>query len=473
VANLAEDLLQTRHQTANLFLVIVASLSMLTFFNGSSGRFCDGMSRRSFLKAGGLALGGLALSDFLRLRAASAPTGRGKSVIMICLGGGPSHLDTYDMKPNAPSEIRGEFRPINTNVAGMQISELLPLQAKIADKFSVLRTATWQEPDHQRIEIFTGYPKRERRPSFGSYVSRLREGGDPALPKFVSLKGDDQEIAEAEQPLWVGAQHRAFVPDNKGLKSLEMNRRFDLSRLKNRQELLYELDTLRRDVDAKGEMGALDSFSGQALDMLTSGKARKAFDLSDEKPETLDRYRARGKEFKYYNNPAFWDWEAFVRARRLVEAGVPFVSLQVGLWDHHCDAKSGSLFESYRTLLPLYDLCLSALITDLHERGLHNDVCVLAWGEFGRTPRINQHGGRDHWPGAGSVLFSGGGLKMGQMIGETNSGGEYPITRPYNPRNILATLYHVLGIDPSVTIPDLNGRPQYLLDDREPVRELI
>src|SRR5467141_1955406 len=167
---------------------------MLTFFNGGSEQFCDGISRRSFLKAGGLALGGLTLSDFLRLKAAGAvaPEGRGKSVIMICLGGGPSHVDTYDMKPEAPAEIRGEFRPIKTNVPGMQLSEMLPRQAKIADKFAVVRSATWEEPDHQRIEIFTGFPKRQRRPSFGSYVSRLALGCEKTLPKFVSLKGDDQ-----------------------------------------------------------------------------------------------------------------------------------------------------------------------------------------------------------------------------------------------------------------------------------------
>src|SRR5437773_2547714 len=233
---------------------------MLTFFNGDPERFCDGISRRSFLRAGGLALGGLALSDLLRLRAegAAAPESRGKSVIMICLGGGPSHVDTYDMKPEAPAEIRGEFRPIKTNVPGMQLSEMLPRQAKIADKFAVVRSATWQEPDHQRIEIFTGFPKRQRRPSFGSYVSRLAQGCDKTLPKFVSLKGDDQEIAEAEQPLWVGAQHRAFVPNNHGLRTLELSRQVDLSRLKSRKELLTRLDNLRREVDANGEMHAVD-----------------------------------------------------------------------------------------------------------------------------------------------------------------------------------------------------------------------
>src|SRR3989475_8666527 len=242
---------------------------------------------------------------------------------MICLGGGPSHLETYDMKPEAPAEIRGEFRPIKTNVPGMRVCELLPRQAKLADKFAVVRTVTWQEPDHQRIEIFTGFPKRERRPSFGSYVSRLAPRRDAALPRFVSLKGDDQEIAEAEQPLWVGAQHRAFGPDNRGLRALELTRQVDLSRLRSRKELLTQLDTLRREVDARGEMRAFDAFSDQAFDMLTSGKARRAFDLGDEKPQTLDRYRAGGDKFMYSHSssPVSWDWESFVRARRLVEAG--------------------------------------------------------------------------------------------------------------------------------------------------------
>src|SRR5690349_9939724 len=205
---------------------------MLTFLNGKPSTYCDGISRRGFLKAGCLALGGLTLSHYLRLQVNGGVSKerRGKSVIMICLGGGPSHLDTYDMKPDAPSEIRGEFKPIKSNVPGMDLCELLPRQAKLADKFSVVRTATWQEPDHQRIEIFTGYPKKERRPSFGSYVSRLVEGRDGALPKFVSLKGDDQEIAEAEQPLWVGGEHRAFVPTNQGLKSLEVTKQVDLAR---------------------------------------------------------------------------------------------------------------------------------------------------------------------------------------------------------------------------------------------------
>jgi hypothetical protein len=391
---------------------------------------------------------------------------------MICLGGGPSHLDTYDMKPDAPAEFRGEFRPVRSSVPGMPMCELLPEQAKIADRFAVVRSATWVEPDHQRIEIFTGFPKKQRRPSFGSVVSRLGTG-EPSMPKFVSLQGDNGEIAEAEDPLWVGARHRPFVPRGEGLRSLEVSKSVDLARLRDRKALLDSLDTIRRDVDAAGQMGAMDAYAVQALDMISTGKARRALDITDEPDHVLERYRATGSKFRYYRREAHWDWEAFVRARRLVEAGVPFVSMQVGLWDHHCDATSGSIFEGYKSLLPLYDRCLSALINDLHERGLEKDVCVVAWGEFGRTPKINAAGGRDHWPGAGSVLFSGGGLKTGQYIGATDARGEAPVTRAYGPQNILATLYHVLGIDPAQTLPDFAGRPQYLLDERDVIADLV
>jgi len=448
---------------------------MLSFFNNPTPqRYCDGLSRRGFLKAGSLAVGGFALANLLNLKAqgAVAPNRSGKSVIMICLGGGPSHLDTYDMKPDAPAEFRGEFRPIHSNVPGMDMCELFTEQAKIADKFSVVRSATWVEPDHQRIEIFTGFPKKERRPSFGSCVSRF-SNRDGSMPKFVSLQGRDGEIAEAEDPLWAGAQHRAFVPEREGIKNLEITKTVDLSRLRDRKQLLDSLDRIRRDVDAAGQMGAMDSYSAQALDMLTSGKARRAFDISDEPAAVLEPYKQLGGKFRYLTSDANWDWQAFVRARRLVEAGVPFVSMQVGLWDHHCDAKSGSIFEGYRSLLPLYDHCIAALINDLHNRGLDKDVCVVAWGEFGRTPKLNNFGGRDHWPSAGSVLFSGGGLKMGQYVGATNKLGENPITRPYNPQNVLATLYHVLGIDPAATIPDHSGRPRYLLEDRDVIEPLI
>lgn len=452
---------------------------MLTFSSRPQpGRYCDGLSRRNFLRLGALCAGGLALPDLLRLQAQGAvsPARRGKSVIMVFLGGGPSQLDTYDMKPAAPAEFRGEFNPIKSNVPGMDLCELMPRQARIADKFSVVRTATWIEPDHQRFEVCTGFDKKNRRPSFGSLVNRLYRGGDAAgrLPRFVSLSGADGEIAEAEDPLYVGSQYRAFVPEGEGLADLQVRPEVNLDRLTSRKALLGGLDNIRRDVDAAGEMDAYDAYTTQALDLITSGQARKALDVSDEPDAVVERYRQAGSTFRYLDVDATWDWKAFLRARRLAEAGVPFISLQVGLWDHHqVDPSHGSIFDSYRTLLPCYDASLSTLISDLHERGLDEDVCVVVWGEFGRTPLVNKNGGRDHWPGAGCVLFAGGGLKMGQYVGETNSRAEHPVTRAYNPQNVLATLYHVLGIDPATTLPDTGGRPVYLLDDRDPIGELV
>src|SRR5258705_1538620 len=301
---------------------------MLSFFNNPTGqRYCDGLSRRGFLKAGSLVVGGLALADLLKLRAhgAVAPNRSGKSVIMICLGGGPSHVDTYDMKPDAPAEFRGEFRPIHSNVSGMDMCGLFTEQAKIADKFSVVRSATWVEPDHQRIEIFTGFPKKERRPSFGSCVSRFSHR-DGSMPKFVSLQGRDGEIAEAEDPLWAGAQHRPFVPEREGIRNLEITETVDLSRLRDRKQLLDSLDRIRRDVDAARQMGAMDTYSAQALDMLSSGKARRAFDISDEPAAVLEPYKQLGGKFRYLTSDANWDWQAFVRGRRPLEPGGPVPS---------------------------------------------------------------------------------------------------------------------------------------------------
>jgi len=246
-----------------------------------------------------------------------------------------------------------------------------------------------------------------------------------------------------------------------------------LDRLQNRKQLLGSLDNVRRRFDKQNELGAVDAFTAQAFDMISTTAVREAFDISREPKSQVAQYGRKGMIFDYNKSPAHWDHEAFIRARRLVEAGVPYVSLQVGLWDHHGGDAQGSIFNGYRTLLPLLDKSLSALITDLYQRGLDKDVAVIVWGEFGRTPKLNVGGGRDHWPQAGCALFVGGGLKMGQCVGATDRTASVPITRPYGPQNILATLYHVLGIDSSSTLADLNGRPVALLDDREPIAELI
>jgi len=448
---------------------------MLTIHDDQPSRFCDGLSRRGFLRIGGLSTSALALPELLRQRAVAEQSGsRGcKSVIMICLGGGPSHIDMYDMRPDAPAEYRGEFRPIASNVPGMSMCELMPRQASIADRFAVVRSLQWTEPCHQFSEICTGYPVKAARPSFGSTVNRVYPGGNPRLPRFVDLAGDGDKI-RAEDPHYVGPAYRSFRPSGPGMNDLSLPSGVSLERLADRKLLLASFDQLRRAADHSGEIAAMDAFTHQAFELTTSNAVREAFDISKEPAKVVDRYGDRNARFHYLNVKYSFDFESFIRARRLVEAGVPFVSLNVARWDHHCLVPAeGSLFSSYRTLLPLYDMAVAALVSDLHDRGLDKDVAVVVWGEFGRTPRVNKTGGRDHWPSAGCALVAGGGLKMGQYVGETDSRAERPKTRAYGPQNLLATLYHVLGIDPAATIRDGSGRPMYLLDDREPIRELL
>jgi hypothetical protein len=419
---------------------------MLTFL-GRKQRFCDGVSRRDFLRVGALAVGGLTLADVLRSQAVAGATAAGKSVIMIYLPGGPTHLDMYDMKPEAPAEFRGELRPIKTNVAGIDICELMPLQAKIMDKLAILRGVRFVD-EHSPHQVMTGFPDRVKRPAFGSVVSSLK-GRKDGLPPYVSLNYNSM----AEDPVYVGAAHRPFVPSGPGLENLGLVSGVSLDRLSNRKELLSHLDTLRREVDYGGSLAGVDAFTSRALDMVTSTAAREAFDVEKEPTAVRERYGRENMEF--------------LKARRLVEAGVSVVTLATGGWDTH-----GDNFNSMRKQLPRVDQGVHALVTDLHERGLDNDVAVVMWGEFGRSPRVNSGAGRDHWGPAGFALLAGGGFKRGQVIGETDSHGERAKGAALTPSNVLATLYRHMGINPATTIADNNGRPMYLLDEREPIHEL-
>jgi len=421
---------------------------MLTFF-GRNRAFCDGVSRRDFLKLGSLAIGGFTLADLLRLEAqGAAPKKSGKSVIMIYLGGGPSHLDMYDMKPNAPVEFRGEFRPIKTNVPGMEICEHMPRQAKIADKMAILRGVRFVD-QHSAHMVMTGFPDQIHRPCFGSIVSHLK-GRQDGLPPYVSMN----YMSKDEDPAYTGVAHRPFTPSGPGLDNLGLVSGVNLDRLQNRKELLNGLDTIRREVDYGGALAGIDSFNARALEMVTTKQARDAFDIDKEPPAMRERY---GREN-----------ESFLRARRLVEAGVSVVTMSTGGWDTH-----GDNFNSLRKQLPRVDQGLHALVTDLYDRGLGSDVAVVMWGEFGRSPRVNSGAGRDHWGPAGFALMAGGGFKLGQVVGETDSHGDRAKSRLMTPSNVLATLYHHMGIDPATTIKDNNGRPMYLLEDREPVHELL
>ncbi len=421
-------------------------------------------SRREFLKVGALAVGGLTLADLLRAKAhASAPTAR-KSIIMIYLNGGPSHMDMYDMKPDAPIEYRGEFQPIRTNVPGMDICEHLPMQAQIADKFAIIRSMRFRQQGHTSPELYTGQLTGNR-PSIGSIVSKLRRdaGVLEALPPFVSM-GDGNHVPG---PGFLGKSYETYQPGARA-NNLSLATGVTREQVGDRRQLLATFDTLRRDLDSgRGSLSAMDAFNAQALEMITSNRARDAFDISREPQYIRDLY-GRGVDY--------------LRARRLVEAGVPVVTLTPenypvprdcnGQWDHH-----DHVFTCLRAILPAYDRSVYALLTDLSARGLDQDVAVVIWGEMGRTPRVGtQRGtvaGRDHWPQSGFALMAGGGLRMGQVIGATDARGENPRGRAYTPQNVLATLYYVLGIDPTTTINDHQGRPIYFLDDREKVAELV
>jgi uncharacterized protein (DUF1501 family) len=429
---------------------------MLTFL-GQRQTFCDGLHRRNFLKLGAFGAG-LTLADQLRLRAA-APAGSTarpmKSAIMIYLPGGPSHIDTYDLKPDAASEFRGEFKPIKTNVPGIDICEYFPMQAKMMDRLSVVRSLVAND-EHSDSYVMTGYTEQVNRtavqgqhPSFGSVVSKLR-GGQSDIPPFVSLRG----MSIGCEPGYLGIGHRAFSPDGPGLSNLKRAGGLTAGGMDDRKNLLTSFDTIRRDVDKGTTMAGLDAFTGRAFDMIASGSVHKALDLKNEDPRALDRYK---------------NVEQFLKARRLIEAGVGCVTLSYGGWDTH-----SSNFKTLKKQLPELDRGIANLIQDLHDRGMEDDVVTVVWGEFGRTPKINMSdAGRDHWSPAMSALVAGGGLKMGQVVGSTNSRGEHPKDRPYKVPSLLATLYQTIGIDPGMTFPNGTGRPMYVLDERQPVKELL
>jgi len=419
---------------------------------GSRQRFCDGLSRRSFLQIGASGAG-LTLADMLRGRASANTGSSPKSAIMIYLPGGPSHMDMYDLKPDAPKEFRGEFNPIATNVPGVQICEHFPLQARMWDKLAVIRSVVSVD-EHSDSLVTTGYSENTNRsanhPSFGSVMSKLRgsEAGD--IPPYVSLRG----MSRGTEPGYLGVAHRPFTPEGDGIRNLRLPGGVSLERMDDRKSLLSSFDDVRRDIDASGTMKGLDSFTGRAFDMVASGAVRKALDLSREEPRSRDRYKGA---------------EQFLTARRLIEAGVGCVTLSIGGWDTH-----SANFKTLRKQLPVVDRGIANLIQDLHDRGLDQDVVTVMWGEFGRTPKINNSdGGRDHWSPVMSALVAGGGLRMGQAIGSSSARGEYPRDRRISVPQVLSTLYRAVGIDPSRTFPNGSGRPMYILDDREPVRELI
>ena len=444
---------------------------------------------------------GLGLSDLFRIRAMGEEKGRSmprRSVIFVWLPGGPPHMETYDMKPQAPSEYRGEFRPIRTNVSGMEICELFPRQARIADKFTILRSLHHEFADHggAHKRFMTGrIPATPTEfvndaPAVTSIVTRMLESRHRgALPPVVAGvdAGRSQIDVFSLGAAYLGSAQTPFMvvgdPSAPDFKVQNLGLTPDMAvRLEDRTHLLQGMDRLRRDLDRSGLVDAMDRFSQRAVTMLTSAEVREAFDLSRESLATRERY----------------GWSAYgqrgLLARRLVEAGCPFVTMVwenpfpsqpipkacTYNWDSH--AVNCDLFDDARWRFPVYDQAVSALIEDLYARGLDREVLLVVTGEFGRTPRLEQtkgsqtgvvQPGRDHWPQAGSLIVSGGGMRTGQVVGATNSKGEYLVERPITPNDLWATVYGHLGIDFNESLPDYTGRPMPILPFGEPIRELM
>jgi len=441
---------------------------------GKSQRLCSTWTRRELLTVGGLGFGGLALPSLLRAEAANGVRNSRKAIIMIYMCGAPPHQDMYDLKMSAPSEIRGEFKPIDTNVAGIQICEHLPRLAKIMDKLVPLRSLHGSpDGDHDSFICYTGRSKRSlvpgQWPSLGSTLSKLQGARTPEIPPFIGLspKTGHPPYGSPGHPGFLGVANSAFRPNGEAMGEMQL-KGISLDRLGDRRQLLSSLDHMRRDVDTSGSMDALDSFQQQAMNLLTSSRLVEALDLSKEDPATRARY-GQG-DAKNYGDGAPRNLEHFLLARRLVEAGARCVTLNFGRWDFH----SNNFSEFKNTHGPQFDQGMSALVEDLHARGLDKDVSVVAWGEFGRTPFINKDAGRDHWPQVGGGLLACGGMRTGQVIGATDRLGGEIANRPVHFGEVFATLYHQLGINPiTTTVNDPTGRPHYLVDAHQPMPELI
>jgi uncharacterized protein (DUF1501 family) len=450
---------------------------------GRSPRYCDGMNRRSFLALGVAGMAQVSLGQLARARETSTAR-KNTSVILLWLDGGPSHMDLYDMKPDAPAEYRGIWKPIRTRVPGFDITEMFPKQAKIADKFSIVRSLHHDTGDHfagahrmltAKDMGVSGANIPGRFPSIGAIANRELGPRRRGMPGYVGvpLAASVGLVPGYFGGNYLGAQHNPFQPGgdpnspNYQVSNLNLAAGLSVPRLEDRRSLVQHFDAARRVVDNLADARAMDRFEQEAFDFVSGQAARRAFDIGKEDPKLRDRYGRHN-----FGQSTLLAW-------RLVEAGSTFVTVHFGGWDHHWNLKEG--MDAY---LPMVDTAVSALFEDLADRGLLETTLVVLCGEFSRTPKMNDGGnggaprsmgspGRDHWGDSMFCLLGGGGVKGGQIIGSTDRLGQRPHTRPLKPCNIHATIYHVLGIDPKLQLLDPSGRPVSVLDDPTPIAELL
>jgi hypothetical protein len=442
---------------------------------GTPFRLCDGITRRSALKVGAFSFGAaqLTLADILRAEAAAQRPTRHKAVINIFLGGGPPHQDMFDLKMEAPAEIRGEFKPIATAVNGIQIGETFPGIAARMKDFAIVRSIVGAKGGHDAVQCMTGKePKAFANlggwPSLGAIISKVAGPTDPSVPPFVGLAARTQHVpwGDCGTPGFLGSPHAAFKPEGPDLANMKLTE-INRSQLNDRKTLMTTFDRIRREADAGGHLRGADVATEKALNVLLSSRLLEALDLSRE-PEAVRQKYGDGKPYKFQFDGAPTVNDQLLMARRLVEAGARCVTLSYGRWDSH--TKNFDLVRDHGAKL---DQCICALVDDLKEHGMLDDTLVIAWGEFGRTPRINKDAGRDHWSQVSCALLAGGGIRAGQVIGSTNRLGEHAKDRPVTFGDMFATIYKTLGIDlNTTTVNDPTGRPQHLADGVA-VRELI
>jgi hypothetical protein len=430
---------------------------MLTVL-GPRARFCDGVTRRNFLQLGSLAVGGLTLPGLMRAEAAAGRK-RHKAVIMVYLTGGLAHQDTFDLKPNAPAEVRGEFNPIPTNVAGVQFGEHLPRLARIMDRLVVIRSLVGQRDEHSSWQSYVGTTmdaaKRENKPHFGSVVARMQGQTDPVIPAFVDLSPTMQHKPYNSPGPGVLGRVAAPVKVDGDEIAVMKNLAVTPEQLQDRKALLENLDAFRKAADRSTGIKA-DTFHDRAFDVLTSSKLVEALDVTKESHRVRERYGYGSPKHQGDGGPQWND--QLLMARRLVEAGCRVVTVAYGFWDTH-----GQNFKSLKRQLPLFDQGISALVEDIYARGLGDDVTVCVWGEFGRTPKINKDAGRDHWSRVNSALLAGGGMRTGQVVGSTDSAAAEAKDEPVPYQSVLATVYRNLGIDPHAMVYDVSNRPNPIM----------